>query len=35
MGRVFVLMVPRGKGPPLKAIQVHAEKSNLIGVDVA
>lgn len=32
MGRVFMLMVPQGKGPPLKAMRVHAEKSNLIGL---
>lgn len=30
-----MLMVPRGKGALLKAIRVHAEKSNFIGVDVA
>lgn len=35
MGHVFMLMVPQAKGAPLKAIRVHAEKSNFIGVDVA
>lgn len=35
MGHVFMLMVPRGKRALLKAIQVHAGKSNFIGVDVA
>lgn len=30
MGHVFMLMVPRGKGAPLKAIRAHAEKSNFV-----
>lgn len=35
MGHVFMLMVPRGKGAPLKAIRAHGEKSNFIWVDVS